>query len=225
MTTFNPQFVPIESTANEAAIDSARQNIDWIRQRFLTPLQWQAESTDEHHVLLLKNREFRKAAVLITLVQRQQGLQILFTQRTAHLSQHPGQISFPGGRAEPEDRDLIATALRETQEEIGLNPAQADILGTLPDYFTVSGYCVTPVVATIAGTDELRSDQNEVAEIFEVPLAFLMDGSHHQRRSLIMKTADHPETKRIFYAMPYQNYFIWGATAGMLRNLYHFLRS
>jgi 8-oxo-dGTP pyrophosphatase MutT (NUDIX family) len=222
MTIFNPQSSPIESVAVEAAIDAARLNVDWIRNRFATPPQWQPESTDEHRMWMLKDVEFKKAAVLVGLVQREHGLHILFTQRTAHLSQHPGQISFPGGRAEPTDHDLIATALRETQEEIGLDQSKVEILGTLPDYFTVTGYCVKPVVASIADIGELISDHNEVAEIFEVPLAFLMDGAHHQRRSLMM---NNDAVKRTFYAMPYQNYFIWGATAGMLRNLFHFLRA
>jgi 8-oxo-dGTP pyrophosphatase MutT (NUDIX family) len=222
MTIFNPQSCPIESIAGEGAIDPARLNTAWIRERFRSPAGWQAESTDEHRTFLLKDVAFKKAAVLVGLVGRDQGLQILFTQRTAHLSQHPGQISFPGGRAEQEDRDSIATALRETREEIGLDQSKVEILGTLPDYFTITGYCVTPVVASIADIGELSSDQNEVAEIFEVPLDFLMDGRHHQRRSLIMKDE---AAKRTFYAMPYQNYFIWGATAGMLRNLFHFLRA
>lgn len=216
----DPQSAPVDSIAGEPAVESSRLNPDWIRKRFQHPAVWQPESSDEHCEFLLENNEFRHAAVLIGVVQRAHGLTVLFTQRTAHLSQHAGQISFPGGRAEAEDKNAIATALRETQEEIGLDPSKIEILGTLPNYFTITGYCVTPVVASIADIGELTLDQNEVAEIFEVPLPFLMDGKMHQRRTVTIG-----QSKRLFYAMPYQDYFIWGATAGMLRNLFHFLRT
>jgi len=225
MTSFNPQIAPVDSIAGEDAVDPSRLNISWIRSRFNAPPIWQPESTDEQRLFLLKNIGFKSAAVLIGLVQREHGLNILFTRRTAHLSQHAGQISFPGGGAELQDRDVVETALRESQEEVGLDPSRVEVLGRLPDYYTLTGYCVAPVVAAIADLGELISDQNEVAEIFEVPLAFLMDGRHHQRRSLVMNTPEHQGLHRIFYAMPYQDYFIWGVTAGMLRNLFHFLRA
>ncbi|HEY5800728.1 MAG TPA: CoA pyrophosphatase, partial [Burkholderiaceae bacterium] len=156
------------------------------------------------------------------LVARADGLHVLLTQRTAHLTDHAGQISFPGGRAEPHDANAIATALRETDEEIGLNARYIEVLGTLPDYVTASGYRVTPVVALIDPEHTLQADPYEVAEIFEVPLAYLMDGAHHERRTAFVSER---AGQRTFYAMPYRGYFIWGATAGMLRNLFHFLRA
>ena len=163
-----------------------------------------------------------RAAVLVPLVERPEGLQVLLTQRASHLKNHPGQISFPGGRAEEVDASAIETALRETEEEIGLDRRHIEIVGTLPDYVTGTGYRVTPVVALITPPFELTPDANEVAEIFEVPLAFLMDAANHRRLSF-----DLPEGagRRSFYAMPYERFFIWGATAGMLRNLFHFLRA
>ena len=147
---------------------------------------------------------------------------MLLTQRTAHLTDHAGQISFPGGRAEAEDASAIDTALRETEEEIGLARSHVETIGTLPEYLTGTGYQVTPVVALVTPPFVLTPDDNEVAEVFEVPLAFLMDGANHQRLSFEL-----PEGagRRTFYAMPYQRFFIWGATAGMLRNLFHFLRA
>ncbi|HWW68634.1 MAG TPA: CoA pyrophosphatase, partial [Duganella sp.] len=160
------------------------------------------------------------AAVLIPLVLRENGLTILLTQRNPDLTDHPGQVSFPGGRAEAYDADAVDTALRESEEEIGLARAHVDIIGTMPDYYTGTGYRVTPVVGLIAPPFELQPDPSEVAEIFEVPLAFLMDGMNHQRLS-----AQLPSGRRSFYAMPYGEYYIWGATAGMLRNLFHFLRA
>ena len=162
------------------------------------------------------------AAVLIPLVNRPQGMTLLLTLRTAHLTDHAGQISFPGGRVDPEDRDPIATALRETEEETGLSRLHIETIGTLPDYLTGTGFRVTPVVALVQPPFELAADVFEVAEIFEVPLDFLMNGTHHQRRS-----AEFPDRpgRRSFYAIPFEHYFIWGATAAMLRNLYHFLRA
>ncbi len=225
MTPFNPQTAPVEELAGEAAIDPTRLTVNWIKKRFEAPPVWHAEATDEHRLIAARNGEFSKAAVLVALVERNDGLSVLFTRRTAHLSQHAGQISFPGGRSETHDVDAIDTALRESEEEIGLDKRAVEILGLLPEYFTVTGYCVTPVVAAIKDLPPLSSDPNEVAEIFEVPLAFLMDGQHHQRRSLMMSPPGQELRKRIFYAMPYQDHFIWGATAGMLRNLFHFLRA
>ena len=158
--------------------------------------------------------------MLIALVLREHGPTILLTQRTADLTDHPGQISFPGGRAESWDAGPVDTALREAHEEIGLAREHVEVLGSLPDYHTGTGYRVTPVVGLIAPPFALAADPSEVAEIFEVPLAFLMDGLNHQRLSVEL-----PGGRRSFYAMPYQDYYIWGATAGMLRNLFHFLRA
>lgn len=221
MSLFDPQTAPIDTVAGEAALDQSRLNLDWIRQRFNHPPQWQPEITGESS-LFPPHKNFTNASVLIAMVQRECGLHLLFTRRTAHLAQHPGQISFPGGRVDPEDNNVIETALREAQEEIGLVKEQVDVLGILPDYLTATGYRVTPVVATVELQSVLQSNENEVAEIFEVPLAFLMNGAAHQRRSAVFPNQ---QNRRSFYAIPYHDYFIWGATAGMLRNLFHFLRA
>jgi len=217
---FDPIAIPVESVAGEAALTGDRLSADWLRARFATPPQWLPESTNEHLMRSAATPPI-PAAVLIPIVMRAGGPMLLFTQRTAHLSDHAGQVSFPGGRMEETDASAIHTALRETEEEIGLARRHAEVLGTLPDYFTGTGYQVTPVVALVWPPFDLQADPHEVAEIFEVPLAFLMDGANHQRR-----TVDIPEgTRRTFYAMPYDRFFIWGATAGMLRNLFHFLRA
>ena len=218
---FDPQSSVIDAVAGEAALDQSRLNLAWIRQRFDRPPTWQPEITGEHGLSSAK-KKFTDASVLIAMVERENGLYLLFTRRTEHLAQHPGQISFPGGRVDAEDNSVIETALREAQEEIGLNRKHVDVFGTLPDYFTWTGYRVTPVVAAVKSLPMLESNVDEVAEIFEVPLSYLMDGSVHQRRSGVFL---HQQIRRSFYAMPYQSYFIWGATAGMLRNLFHFLRA
>lgn len=217
---FDPEIIPVESLAGEAAVNPKQLTPEWLRLRFSSPPQWEPESTDEH--LLRRSMATPTAAsVLIPIVVREQGLTLLFTQRTAHLTDHGGQVSFPGGRVETVDTSAIETALRETEEEVGLDRRHIEVIGILPDYFTGTGYQVTPVVSIVQPPFDLRADPHEVAEIFEVPLAFLMDGMNHQRR-----TAEFPNGigHRTFYAMPYDRFFIWGATAGMLRNLFHFLR-
>lgn len=158
--------------------------------------------------------ELTPAAVLFPIVQRGSGQTVLLTQRTAHLRDHAGQISFPGGRVETDDPSPVATALRETEEEIGLARKHVEILGFLPEYHTGTGFRVTPVVALLTPPFDLSPDPFEVAEVFEVPLAFLLDPANHQRHSLHYRGA-----LRHFFAMPYGDYFIWGATAGMIRSL------
>ena len=218
--TFDPAVLPVDAIAGEPALAPERLDAHWLRLRFAAPPDWEAEHAEE--ALFRRRPELTLASVLVPLVLRESGLTMLLTQRTAHLTDHAGQISFPGGRAEDYDGSAIETALRETEEEIGLDRRHIDVIGTLPDYVTGTGYIVTPVVALVTPPFELRPDPDEVAEIFEVPLAFLMDGSKHQRLSFEMPGG---AGRRQFYAMPYERFFIWGATAGMLRNLFHFLRA
>jgi len=155
------------------------------------------------------------AAVLIPLVDRSGGLTVLLTRRTAHLDHHAGQISFPGGRIEEKDADPVAAALRETREEIGLDPAQIDVLGRIDGYITITNFSVVPVVGVVHPPFELQPDPFEVDEVFEVPLAFILDPANHQRHF-----RDGPDGKRrYFYALPYGPHYIWGATAAMLVNL------
>ena len=162
------------------------------------------------------------ASVLVPIVGHPQGLTVLFTQRTTSLKAHSGQISFPGGRAEPGDAGPEFTALREAEEEIGIAAARVEILGRLPDYITRTGYRVTPVIGLLVPPLELTPDPREVDEIFEVPLAFLLDPRNHRRETRELKG----QTVG-FYSMPYKSAagerYIWGATAGMLVNLYRHL--
>lgn len=218
---FDPEQLPVDAIAGEPGLASDRLRAEWLRARFANPPAWQAEAPDQAW-----GRDATAsptaAAVLLPLALREGGPTILLTQRAEHLTDHGGQISFPGGRFEPGDASPIATALRETEEEIGLERRHVEVIGTLPDYYTGTGYRITPVVGLVRPPFELRADPYEVAEIFEVPLAYLMDGLNHQRRSVDLPGA---AGRRSFYAMPYERFFIWGATAGMLRNLFHFLRA
>lgn len=158
------------------------------------------------------------AAVLVPVVAYDGGERVILTKRTAHLSNHAGQISFPGGRVDPEDPDVIATALRETEEEIGLDRAHINILGSLEPYVTGTGFVVVPVVGLVKPGFSLSLAQHEVAEVFEVPFGFLMDDANHQRHKGVFNGVE-----RQWWAMPYGEYYIWGATAGMLRNLHDLL--
>ncbi|HYD15471.1 MAG TPA: CoA pyrophosphatase [Hyphomicrobium sp.] len=156
----------------------------------------------------------RPAAVLIPALARP-VVTLLFTLRTDHLPAHAGQIAFPGGKAEPSDPDPLATALREAQEEIGLDPARVEPLGTLDRYLTGTGYRITPVIALVDADATLTLDRNEVADTFEVPLPFLMDPGNFQRHTRTIGGRE-----RHFYAVPFGDRFIWGATAGILRNMH-----
>ena len=228
-----PSFDPMQATVIARDTHLLPVEIDLmrsqaIRKRFQSNRDWQHELTDENR-LALSSKSAEKAgrgeaptpaAVLIPLVAYDDELKLLLTKRTSHLNDHPGQISFPGGRTDPEDLSPEHTALREAYEEIGLPDSQVEILGRLPHYLTITGYQVTPVVGLVQPGCIYKPDSFEVAEIFEVPLSFLMNPHHHERR-----VWQSPEGQRQFYAMPYENKFIWGATAGMLRNLYHFLKA
>lgn len=221
---FQPETLPVVSTGDDLPpVAPARLTPDGLRARFEQSLSWTAEAQDPRW------KDFgdpRVAAVLVPLVAREEGLTVLLTQRADHLNDHAGQVSFPGGRHEPFDADSTATALREAQEEVGLDPARVEVLGALPDYLTGTGFRVTPVVALVHPPFTVKADSFEVAEIFEVPLSFLMDPSHHEVRLFRWEGGE-----RRFFAMPYPrsdadgDYFIWGATAGMLRNFYRFLNA
>lgn len=159
-------------------------------------------------------RRLKPAGVLVPIVNRPQGPTILLTQRTAHLKKHAGQISFPGGGWEEQDPHLEATALRETEEEIGLHNRHIEVLGQLSLYETSTAYGVTPVVGWIEPPFDLTIDPFEVAEAFEVPLAWIMHRENHQIESRVRDGR-----RRHYYVLPYEGRFIWGATAGMLVNL------
>jgi 8-oxo-dGTP pyrophosphatase MutT (NUDIX family) len=157
----------------------------------------------------------RPAAVLVPIVGRA-DLTVLLTQRTDHLPSHAGQVSFPGGKMEEGDCGPVATALREAREEIGLDPRFVEPLGFLDAYRTGTGYRIVPVVVIVHEGFELTLDCNEVADAFEVPLAFLMDAQNHATHVRSWRGVE-----RRFYAMPFEQRYIWGATAGIMKNMHH----
>lgn len=168
---------------------------------------------------LLPSDPFTHAAVLVPLVERPHEFTILLTRRTDRLQAHAGQISFPGGRCEPGDCDAIATALREAEEEIGLARHLVTPVGRLDTYITRTGFEVIPIVALVAPPPILTPDPDEVSEVFEVPLAFVLDPASRQRHS-----RSYSGSIRHFYAFQWGDHYIWGATAGMLVNLADLLR-
>ncbi len=220
---FDPTTLPVLGVDDHLpSISPAELTADALRRRFKAPPTWTPEVMVEHR---FTDREPTHASVLVPLVQRDDQTTLLLTQRTDHLHDHPGQISFPGGRAEPEDIDAIATAMREAEEEIGLHARHIEVLGSLPTYTTGTGFIVTPVVALIQPPFTIEVDPFEVAEVFEVPLSFLMSPANHRRHGV-----DVGGKRREFLSMPWSDgdhparqYFIWGATAAMLRNFYRFL--
>lgn len=216
-----PQLAPVTGIDDHLpAVPPAQLTADAIRMRLAQLPAWTPEFAGDGG--LFTDRQPTGAAVLLPLVERDEGLTLLLTRRTDHLRDHAGQISFPGGRVEPEDDGPVATALRETEEEIGLPRGRIHVIGQLPVYSTVTAFQVTPVVALVEPGFTLALDDFEVAEAFEVPLAFLMNPAHHRHHRF-----EFAGTERRFLSMPWQGpereYFIWGATAAMLRNFYRLL--
>ena len=193
---------------------------EWLATRLGRPAPPAAQGMSDGYRFPGREGRARPAAVLVPVVNRDEGLTVLLTQRSAHLPDHPGQISFPGGRMEPEDADAGAAALREANEEIGLPGSRVTLLGRLADYETVTGYRVTPVVGWVEPPFPVVPDPVEVADVFEVPLAFLLDPANQQRHFRMQWLV-----RRDFWAIPYGERYIWGATAAMLMILDRTLRS
>ncbi|WP_026374769.1 CoA pyrophosphatase [Aestuariibacter salexigens] len=178
-----------------------------------------------HHLRLVRQEDDfplskpgRPAAVLFPIVDRLEQLTVLFTRRSSHLKNHAGQVSFPGGKQEPDDEDLLATALRETREEIGLADAHIEVIGQLPRFRTISYFEVVPYIGIVTPPFELTLDRNEVEEVFEVPLAYLLDMNNHH----IQWFTRHGKQRPVYF-IPWNDLHIWGATASFVRNLaYHF---
>jgi 8-oxo-dGTP pyrophosphatase MutT (NUDIX family) len=224
---FDPRSIPVLGVDDHlVGITRERLTPQALRERFRTPPVWAPEHSVEKK---FGDRQPALAAVLLPLVMRDE-LTLLLTQRTNNLRAHSGQIAFPGGRTDDSDVDAVDTALREAHEEIGLPRAHVEVLGTLPTYVTGTAFIITPVVALVKPGFVLQPNPGEVADIFEVPLGYLMNPAHHRRHEM-----EFDGVIRQWLSMPYthpideidnraaRERYIWGATAGMLRNLYRFL--
>lgn len=221
--TFDPRLVPAQpAPANELAVDAACLTATSIRSRFSAKVAWKPDVVKESGWELVAR--LRKAAVLVALVQRDE-LYVVLTHRSMHLPTHAGQVAFAGGKIDATDTSAEAAALREAHEEIGVPPAGVSVLGRLNDYTTGTGFYITPVVALLPVDTRYVPEAGEVDQVFEVPLSFLANPANHRRHE-----ATRGGIKRQWWSMPYtdaagQEHYIWGATAGMLRNLYQFLRA
>jgi 8-oxo-dGTP pyrophosphatase MutT (NUDIX family) len=224
MPAFDPRTVPVTSIDSDLpAVASDQLTAAALRARFVAPPVWEPEVRHEPR---FADRMAAAAAVLIPIVQRAEPT-VLLTQRTLHMTTHSGQVAFPGGRVDEGDVSLAAAALREADEEVGLSARFIEVLGNLPTYTTGTSFVVTPVVALVHPGFELTINPHEVAEAFEVPLAFLMNPANHRRHRMAWDAANGQREQREWFSMPYQDgqheRYVWGATAGMLRNLYRFL--
>jgi 8-oxo-dGTP pyrophosphatase MutT (NUDIX family) len=216
---FDPHRVPVLGTdAHLPAVSLAQLAPQALARRFASPPAWDAEVVEEKK---FTDRQPAHASVLVPIVMHPRPT-VLLTERTANLSTHSGQVAFPGGRADDTDADAAATALREAHEEVGLSSDHVEVIGTLPVYVTGTAFIITPVVALVRPGFELKINPYEVADAFEVPLDFLMDPANHRRHAY-----EWEGVRREWFSMPYDDAgrerFVWGATAGMLRNLYRFL--
>ncbi len=219
---FDPRHAPVIGVDTQLPpVPAAAQTPGALRQRFAKPPVWEPEVLREAR---FAQRAPADAAVLVPIVLRDRPT-VLLTERTTHLSTHSGQVAFPGGKTDPEDAGPADTALREAWEEVGLEARSVEVLGTLPVYVTGTSFMVTPVVALVQPDSALRPNPYEVADVFEVPLDFLLDPANHRRHA--MEWQGH---RREWFSMPFQESgpdgktrFIWGATAGMLRNFYRFM--
>jgi len=218
--TFDPRSVPVIAVDRDLpAVPPHALTAQALRARFANPPAWTPEVRREPK---LDSRVPAQAAVLVPIVQRERPT-VLLTERASKMSNHSGQVAFPGGRVDPGDANIAAAALREAWEEIGLSASHIEVLGSLPTYTTITAFVVTPVVALVQPGFELTLNPYEVADAFEVPLDFLMDPAHHRRHAMVGEGLN----SRQWFSMPYQDgpheRFVWGATAGMLRNFYRFL--
>ncbi len=219
LSAFDPQLVPVfQVDTHLAAVPTQHLTPEALQARFANPPVWQPELVRERKFM---DRAPAHAAVLLGVVMRDEPT-VLLTQRPSHMSTHAGQIAFAGGKCDETDADVAATALREAHEEVGLETHHVQVLGTLPEYVTGSAFYVTPVVALISPSMSLQLNTHEVADAFEVPLAFLMNPAHHRWHRY-----EFEGVTREWLSMPYRDgeqlRFVWGATAGMLRNFYRFL--
>lgn len=227
---FDPRDIPWTRPSGEwPALSPDDLTADRLKAVFKNPIEWSPEVKREP---TLGQRPSKAAAVLIPIVLRGDlgsAPHILLTQRTMHLSSHAGQIAFPGGKVDAVDANVEAAALREAQEEVGLAPHFIEVLGTMPEYITGTAFHITPVVALVSPEHDVTPNSFEVEDVFEVPLAFLMNPANHR-----LHAWERDGVLRQWYSMPYiethasdkspsKERFIWGATAGMIRNLYRFL--
>jgi len=219
---FDPQTQPVVPSEALPSLADASMSLDFICKAFSSDVSWQVEPVFSQSFYTddaLTQKGVVQAAVFFPLVQRPSGLHVLFTRRASHLYDHAGQISFPGGRIEPRDLSAAAAALRETEEEIGVAPEFIQLIGSQPSFLTSTRFTMKPVIGLIRPGFTITPDVTEVAEVCEVPLSGLMDVQPRRLHRANLPDGGH----RFYFSMTWQSYFIWGATAALIRNFYHYL--
>lgn len=218
---FDPKTQPVLPSRALPKLPAECFDLDYIRDAFKRSVNWQVEPLfiDSFSPNIKISNSARKAAVLIPFVQRGSDLNIIFTRRSEHLNDHAGQISFPGGCIELYDKDEIAAAIRETEEEIGVGKQFVKIMGAQPSLLTTTDFLMTPIVGELLPGFSIKPDISEVAEVFEVPLEVLMNPDYHIIHQLQIPSGH----GRYYFSISWHSYFIWGATAALVRNFYHFL--
>jgi len=218
---FDPTAQPIVPVPDLPPLASTTLQLSFIREAFARQVSWQVEPLFTHYFDLdtSARSDIKPAAVCIPLLERPSGLHVLFTRRSANLYSHAGQICFPGGRIEAGDADYAQAALRETWEEVGIEPRFIELIGSQPSFLTSTLYTMKPVIGIVRPGYTLKPDRSEVDEVFEVPMEALLDPAQHRLHEI------RPEDggPRYFFSVSWGGYFIWGATAALIRNLYHYL--
>lgn len=218
---FDPSQAPLLSLPPLPALPLQALQTQFLQQAFSQPVAWHVDAIfkDDFYPEFLPGSSNVRSAVCIAFTPPTDTPGVLFTRRAIHLHNHAGQISFPGGRIERSDASAIAAALRETQEEVGIAPEYMQYLGQHPIFVTSTRFAMRPVLVQLQAGFQLQADTSEVAEIFEVPLQVLMDPQQHQLHQLVLPDG----SSRLYFAISWGPYFIWGATAVLIRNVYHYL--
>jgi|SRR5690606_57873 len=218
---FDPEAQPVIPVPALPRLSATTLSLPFIRKAFSASFPWQVEPVFHDHFDLDTSAfpDIIPAAVCIPLVQQTDGLHVLFTRRSAKLYNHAGQICFPGGRIESTDTSYVEAAVRETWEEIGVEPRFVEFIGSQPSFLTSTRYTMKPMIGLLQQGYRLVPDHREVAEIFEVPLDFLLDPAHHRLHEI----REEDGSVRHFFSVSWGDYFIWGATAALIRNLYHYM--
>lgn len=220
---FDPDTQPLLGPCSLAPLDASNLTIDFIRSAFerSAQIQWQVEPLCTHAFIqsFTDHPQSVRSAVCVAIAERDSELSVIFTRRAESLPHHPGQVSFPGGRVDAGDPDAIAAALRETHEEVGIAPQYIEPLAEQPIFLTNTRFAMRPVISLLHPGYQLRPNPEEVAEIFTVPLVELMNPGRHQ----IHRMRNRSLREGVYFSIKWQGRNIWGATAAVVRNLYHYL--
>lgn len=222
---FDPQAQPFVDIPLLPAVSTQYLNSTFIESCFKHSIEWEVDAlfTKDFVPDFSHYPKYIPSAVCIPLVQRAHGLTVLLTRRAGHLPSHPGQVCFPGGRIDLSDNNATHTALRETFEEVGIAPGYIQPLGEQPILITTTQYAMRPIIGLVKEGFSINPDPSEVAQVFEVPLAVLMNPQYHRLQQFYTSSSTEKQSARYYFSISWNDYYIWGATAVVIRNFYHYL--